>query len=89
MQRSLTLLTLAALSFIGVNVLRKQRQDRLAAMPRAKPEALQAWEGEGGALPNGAPGPVIAAAETTEDVSATKPASTRNAKPSGRSGPAS
>jgi hypothetical protein len=56
MHRSLTLLALAALTFTGLNALRRKHYERLADTPRAKPEALQTWEGEGGGLPSGAPG---------------------------------
>ena len=59
MHRSLTLLALAAVSFTGLNALRKKHHERLGTMPRAKPEALQTWEGEGGGLPSGAPGQFV------------------------------
>jgi hypothetical protein len=61
MQRPLTLLALAALSVVGWSALRTKHQQRLAAKPHAKAEALQTWEGEGGGLPNGGPGRPIAA----------------------------
>jgi hypothetical protein len=67
MQRSLAMLALAALSFAGVSVLRRQHRQRLAARPKAKPEALQTWEGEGGGLPNGGPGPAIRSVASTGD----------------------
>jgi hypothetical protein len=57
MQRPLTFFALAALSFTGLAALRTNHQRRLAA--KAKPEVLQAWEGEGGGLPNGGPGQTV------------------------------
>jgi hypothetical protein len=59
MQRPLTLLALAALAFTGLNALRKKHHERLANTPKAKPEALQTWEGEGGGLPNGGPSQTV------------------------------
>jgi hypothetical protein len=56
MPRTLTFLALAGLSYVGLNALRNKHHERLAKTPRAKPEALQTWEGEGGGLPNGGPG---------------------------------
>lgn len=51
--RSFTLLTLAALSLAGWAAFRSKQHHRLAvARSKAKPEALQTWEGEGGGLPD-------------------------------------
>ena len=54
-QRTIALMTLAALCVVGWSAVRKTHQRRLAAQPRAKPVALQTWEGEGGGLPKGVP----------------------------------
>ncbi len=67
MHRSVTLLALAALSLGGIKALRKKHTQRLAATPRAKPEALQTWEGEGGGLPNGGPGQTVSPAAAPSD----------------------
>lgn len=61
MQHPLTLLALTALAFTGLHALRKKHHERLANTPKAKPEALQTWEGEGGGLPDGGPGQAIGA----------------------------
>ncbi len=69
MHRSLTLLAAAALSWIGWTALRKSQQ-RLAARSKAKPEALQTWEGEGGGLPDGGPGASVTPAAGSRDTPA-------------------
>ena len=56
------LLTSLALITIGVAALtrvNKVHASRFAAKPAAKPEAVQTWEGEGGGLPSGGPGPGV------------------------------
>lgn len=59
MQRALALLALTILSIAGWTALRSKHQQRLAAKPKAKPEPLQTWEGEGGGLPDGGPGQTL------------------------------
>jgi len=47
---------------IGVAALTRVKnvhRGRLSARPAAKPEAVQTWEGEGGGLPTGGPGPGV------------------------------
>ena len=53
---SLALITIAgaALSRVG-----KVHAARLQARPAAKPEEVRTWEGEGGGLPAGGPGPGV------------------------------
>jgi hypothetical protein len=53
---SLALLTIGYLALARVN---KVHSARFAARPAAKPEAVQTWEGEGGGLPTGGPGPGV------------------------------
>jgi hypothetical protein len=53
---SLALLTLGYLAFARVN---KVHAARFAARPAAKPHDVQTWEGEGGGLPTGGPGPGV------------------------------
>lgn len=53
-------ITLAAFALAGVAAFRRTAQRQLAK-PRAAPEHLQTWEGEGGAVPVG--GSRIAAAK--------------------------
>jgi hypothetical protein len=58
--RSFTLLALAALSVAGWAALRRRQHHRLAMRAKAKPEALQTWEGEGG-LPDAGPDRTVSA----------------------------
>ncbi|MBI5721174.1 MAG: hypothetical protein HZC37_26170 [Burkholderiales bacterium] len=71
MRRTLALLATTALSLAAWMLHRRRQRQRLAARPRAKPEVLQRWEGEGGALPEGGPGitvsPVLAKDDAVED----------------------
>jgi len=53
---SLALITVAYAAFTRVN---KVHAARYQAKPAAKPEAVQTWEGEGGGLPSGGPGPGV------------------------------
>jgi len=53
---SLALITVAYAAFTRVN---KVHATRPQAKPAAKPEAVQTWEGEGGGLPSGGPGPGV------------------------------
>ena len=65
---SLALLTIGYLALTRVN---QVHAARFAARPAAKPEDVQTWEGEGGGLPTGGPGPgvkVAPAAVTDPDL---------------------
>jgi hypothetical protein len=53
---SLALITVAYAAFTRVN---KVHAARYQAKPAAKPEEVQTWEGEGGVLPRGGPGPGV------------------------------
>jgi len=53
---SLALITIAYAAFSRVN---KVHAGRTHARPAAKPEEVQTWEGEGGGLPSGGPGPGV------------------------------
>ena len=53
---SLALITIAYAAFTRVN---KVHAGRTQARPAAKPEEVQTWEGEGGGLPGGGPGPGV------------------------------
>lgn len=55
--RSIPLLALAALSLTSLAKWRQVHRRRQAARPQSDPQPLQTWEGEGGGLPNGGPGP--------------------------------
>jgi hypothetical protein len=55
--RSISLLALAALSITGLAKWRQVYQRHQAARPQSDPQPLQTWEGEGGGLPDGGPGP--------------------------------
>jgi len=59
---SLALITIACAAFTRVN---RVHAARLQAKPAAKPEAVQTWEGEGGGLPTGGPGPGVKVAPST------------------------
>jgi hypothetical protein len=52
-------LTLIALSAIALARVQKIHASRHHGKPAAKPEAVQTWEGEGGGLPTGGPGPGV------------------------------
>ena len=53
---SLALVTIACAALARVN---RVHVTRFAARPAAKPEDVQTWEGEGGGLPTGGPGPGV------------------------------
>jgi len=53
---SLALITVAYAAFTRVN---KVHAARYQGKPAAKPEEVQTWEGEGGGLPSGGPGPGV------------------------------
>jgi hypothetical protein len=53
---SLALITIAYAALTRVN---KVHATRSATRAVAKPEAVQTWEGEGGGLPTGGPGPGV------------------------------
>jgi len=55
--RSISLLALAALSITSLAKWRQVHQRRQAARPQSNPQPLQTWEGEGGGLSDGGPGP--------------------------------
>jgi|PlaIllAssembly_1097288.scaffolds.fasta_scaffold1241284_1 hypothetical protein len=55
--RTLPLLALAALSITSLAKWRQVHQRRQTAKPQSDPQPLQVWEGEGGGLPDGGPGP--------------------------------
>ena len=57
--RLLDSLALLALAYVAVTKLNKVHTKRFAAKPAAKPEEVQTWEGEGGGLPTGGPGPGV------------------------------
>ena len=53
---SLALITVAYAAFSRVSQVHAARSH---AKPAAKPEDVQTWEGEGGGLPSGGPGPGV------------------------------
>ena len=57
--RLLTSLALITLGYAALTRVNKVHASRFAARPAAKPEAVQTWEGEGGGLPSGGPGPGV------------------------------
>ncbi|HEY9029438.1 MAG TPA: hypothetical protein VIP05_34445 [Burkholderiaceae bacterium] len=57
--RLLTSLALITLAYAALSRVNKVHTSRSAAKPEAKPEAVQTWEGEGGGLPSGGPGPGV------------------------------
>ena len=57
--RPIALLTLAALALAGYSTFHKARQRRAADRSKAPPGPIQTWEGEGGGLPDGGPGPGV------------------------------
>jgi hypothetical protein len=57
--RLLTSLALIAIAYAALTRVNKVHAARSASKPAAKPEAVQTWEGEGGGLPSGGPGPGV------------------------------
>jgi hypothetical protein len=57
--KTLTLLGLIGLAFVSLSRVKSVHQGRVQAKPAAKPEEVQTWEGEGGGLPTGGPGPGV------------------------------
>ncbi len=57
--RLLTTLALFTVAYAALSRVGRVHTGRYQAMPAAKPEAVQTWEGEGGGLPSGGPGPGV------------------------------
>ena len=55
----LTSLALITLAYAALSRVNKVHTTRFQAKPAAKPEEVQTWEGEGGGLPTGGPGPGV------------------------------
>ena len=69
--RMLTSLALIGIGYLALARVNKVHTSRYHARPAAKPEEVQTWEGEGGGLPSGGPGPgvkVAPAAVTDPDL---------------------
>ncbi len=52
-------LALLAIGYLALTKVNKVHAARFAARPAAKSEEVQTWEGEGGGLPTGGPGPGV------------------------------
>jgi hypothetical protein len=57
--RLLTSLALITIAYAALSRVNKVHATRFHAKPAAKPEEVQTWEGEGGGLPTGGPGPGV------------------------------
>jgi len=57
--RLLTSLALVTVAYAALARVNKVHAARSRGKPAAKPEAVQTWEGEGGGLPSGGPGPGV------------------------------
>ena len=57
--RLLTSLALIGIGYLALTRVNKVHTSRYHARPAAKPEEVQTWEGEGGGLPTGGPGPGV------------------------------
>jgi len=57
--RLLTSLALITIAYAALARVNKVHAARTHGKPAAKPEAVQTWEGEGGGLPSGGPGPGV------------------------------
>ena len=57
--RLLTSLALIGIGTLALARVSKVHAGRHHARPAAKPEHVQTWEGEGGGLPSGGPGPGV------------------------------
>jgi hypothetical protein len=69
--RLLTSLALIGIGYLALARVSKVHTSRYHARPAAKPHEVQTWEGEGGGLPSGGPGPgvkVAPAAVTDPDL---------------------
>ncbi len=69
--KKITALALGALAYAAISRISRVHHTRAHARPKAKPAEVQTWEGEGGGLPTGGPGPgvkVAPAAVTDPDL---------------------
>lgn len=57
--RLLTSLALLGIAYVAMTRVTKVHTSRYHGRPAAKPEEVQTWEGEGGGLPSGGPGPGV------------------------------
>ncbi len=57
--RLLHSLALLGVAYVALTEINKTHAKRFAGKPAAKPEEVQTWEGEGGGLPTGGPGPGV------------------------------
>ena len=57
--RLLTSLALITVAYAAFSRVSKVHAARFHGKPSAKPEDVQTWEGEGGGLPSGGPGPGV------------------------------
>ncbi len=57
--RLLNSLALLGIGYLALTRVSKVHTSRYHAKPAAKPEEVQTWEGEGGGLPTGGPGPGV------------------------------
>jgi hypothetical protein len=57
--RLLTSLALITVAYAAFSRVSKVHAARFHGKPAAKPEDVQTWEGEGGGLPSGGPGPGV------------------------------
>jgi hypothetical protein len=55
----LTSLALITIAYAAMTRVSKVHTTRYQARPKAKPPEVQTWEGEGGGLPTGGPGPGV------------------------------
>ncbi|MEP6503438.1 MAG: hypothetical protein ABJD97_08920 [Betaproteobacteria bacterium] len=63
--RLLTSLALLTVAYAAMSRIGRVHTARYHAKPAAKPEEVQTWEGEGGGLPTGGPGPGVKVAPAT------------------------
>jgi hypothetical protein len=57
--RLIASLALIGIAYAAMTRVNKVHNTRFHARPSAKPEEVQTWEGEGGGLPTGGPGPGV------------------------------
>ena len=55
----LSTLALASIAYIAYSRVQHVHTHRTTAKPSAKPTEVERWEGEGGGLPTGGPGPGV------------------------------
>jgi len=65
--KTLSALALLGLGFVALSRVANVHKGRNHGRPATKPEEVQTWEGEGGGLPSGGPGPGVKVSTPVSD----------------------